>query len=171
MDDDDDDDNQEEIPNWARKMQPPAHIVNAPIDSQMNVGKIHIKSNNAELNAIVHSSTVIIQNDERTWEKFHAKIMVLKEDGEFVTVPRNYMLDVKPKLGHLAPRGGASNACDANKPYSDSVTLHIFHRPVLRIETLTCGAEGGTSNELQCNNHWLVAGTEEEKFYFEIELE
>eukprot|EP00554_Chaetoceros_debilis_P016175 CAMPEP_0194125514 /NCGR_PEP_ID=MMETSP0150-20130528/59504_1 /TAXON_ID=122233 /ORGANISM="Chaetoceros debilis, Strain MM31A-1" /LENGTH=341 /DNA_ID=CAMNT_0038819325 /DNA_START=108 /DNA_END=1130 /DNA_ORIENTATION=+ len=154
-DDDDINDNEEEIPNWALKMQPPPRIVNA--QGEVGVETIHIKSNADPMDGMVHSSTVIIQNEERTWEKFYAKIMVLvcKEDGELITVPRTRtrdytdndidadidtdmdmmmnmntcMVDVKPKSGHLAPRGGASNACDANKPYSDSVTLHIFHRP------------------------------------------
>jgi hypothetical protein len=27
--------------------------------------------------------------------------------------------------GHLAPRGGASNACDASKPYLDSADIRI----------------------------------------------
>jgi hypothetical protein len=96
-DDDDDDNNEEEIPNWALKMQPPPHIANAPMNvgavgavgvAEIGVETISIKSNADPMDGMVHSSTVIIQNEERTWEKFHAKIMVRNEDGEFITVAR-----------------------------------------------------------------------------------
>ena len=57
-DDDDINDNEEEIPNWALKMQPPPRIVNA--QGEVGVETIHIKSNADPMDGMVHSSNVII---------------------------------------------------------------------------------------------------------------
>lgn len=62
---------------------------------------------------------------------------------------------VKPSSGDLAPRGGASNACDASQPYSDSATLQVIH------------------NEKQVEHgedYWLVVGTEEEQRSYRLKL-
>mmetsp|Transcript_23132 Transcript_23132/g.34248 ORF Transcript_23132/g.34248 Transcript_23132/m.34248 type:complete len:110 (-) Transcript_23132:162-491(-) len=67
---------------------------------------------------------------------------------------------LQPRSGSLAPRGGASNACDANKPYSDSVQIRVIQGQFSSIGSIQDDEEV-----------WLVTGTEEEKWYYLLKLE
>ncbi len=145
-----DDEEPEEIPNWVTRMKPLDTD-----DFHNNADIVSVQSNANKMDGMVHATTVVIQNQERTWEPFYAKVMIRQESGDFVEVERGYQLSVKPRFTHLAPRGGASNACDANKPYSDSVELKVFHQG------------NNVDSSTDC---WLVAGTEEEKHYYRIEI-
>ena len=53
------------------------------------------------------------------------------DKGSLVELENVVPLVVRPRSGSLAPRGGASNACDASNPYSDSATIQsrsrLFH--------------------------------------------
>ena len=95
----------DELPKWALKLQQPDEH-----DGKQLTGILSFSDN-------VKSHTISITNDERSWEKYYAYIL-----------PNNNLeqyFQISSLRGHLAPRGGASNACDASKPYSDSASVTI----------------------------------------------
>jgi hypothetical protein len=150
-----------ELPNWARKMHPPAE---QSIPS-MQFEVVNIPSNSDPMDGLMHSASVTIQNQERTWEKFYAKIMIRNsDDGAFVELENGLPLAVRPRSGSLAPRGGASNACDASNPYSDSATIQIIHNNHDRGVFILPG------NLTQKDHLWLIVGTEEEKWSYKLFL-
>ena len=71
------------------------------------------------------------------------------EDSTFLLTPAN---------GTLAPRGGAQNACDASKPYSDSCVLTVYRPPREQRQ----GALGGGQDV------WLVVRTEQDHWSWRI---
>ncbi|GFH60733.1 hypothetical protein CTEN210_17209 [Chaetoceros tenuissimus] len=149
----DEDEADVDLPNWAMKMKPSeAAFANPQL--------LSIPSNCNPMDGMVYSASVDIQNQEISWEKFHCKLMVMLANGEFIEADASIKshIQVKPKHGSLAPRGGASNACDRTKPYSDRATIRITH---------------GSSSSLRTTNDeiWLVLGTEEEKWYYKLILE
>ena len=115
---------------------------------------IRVPSDADLMDGIFHTATVSVRNDERTWEKYYAKILPGPME---VTEAEDVPFRVVPRSGFLVPRGGASNACDASKPYSDAVTMHVSRR------------YGVTINKEEV--WWLVFGTEEEKWYYLLKLE
>lgn len=145
---------EEQMPKWAKNMDLPEGI-----ESWTTVQIIEVPSNSNRMDGMLRTSTVTITNDERTWEQFYVKIIPrygmnsLLPDGQTPTIP----FRVRPRSGHLAPRGGASNACDSNQPYLDSATIIVFHD-----ENVAGGPLDGSVE------WWLVAGTEEEKWYFKL---
>jgi len=185
---DEEEDDDEEMPNWARRMSPPP-TNSVPSDAIIKL--IQVPSNANRLNGMIRTTTVSIKNEERTWEKYYAKIMprvvvrgvvvddtstskstsplILPDGGmsipEYSHSQEDIPYRVSPRLGHLAPRGGASNACDASKPYSDSVTLCIYHKESTTID-MTLLDDTDTVVEW-----WLVAGTEEEKWYYKLKYD
>lgn len=76
---------------------------------------------------------VEIQNDERSWEKYYA--FAVGDDAGSVAV--------EPRVGMLAPRGGANN-------FSDKSQLKVQGN---------IGSQG---------NAWLVVGTEAEKWTYKL---
>jgi len=145
-------DDESQMPKWAIRMKPPHEIVTNP--SSYTILNM---SSDIDENRIVK---VTISNHERTWEKFYAKIMYQsKTEPNVYTLDTNSFLKLHPKSGCLAPRGGASNACDARNPYSDSVTLEL-----MCIENVS-----SLPDDYECI--WLVVGTEEEKWYYKINME
>lgn len=93
-----------------------------------------------------------IVNNELTWEPFYVKVMTTTLSSRDFADARP--LSVHPRAGTLAPRGGAVNLCDPQKPYSDSATI--------RVES---------SGELSDRDAlFLLIGTEEEKWYYRIQL-
>jgi len=161
------------MPTWEQRLspRPPATIV----PSDVSIKVIEVPSNTNRLNGMIRTTTVSIKNEERTWEKYYAKIMprvvvrgVLTDEpstsmSASPLIQEDIPFRVTPKLGYLAPRGGASNACDASKPYSDSVTLYIYHKESVSIDMVVLDADNDTVVEW-----WLVAGTEEEKWYYKL---
>jgi len=150
----------EEMPNWAKKMQPPSEMSSTTGSDAYET--IRIPSNSNPMDGMTYSAKIRIKNDERTWEKFYTKIMCIENgrlcsEEEMGVEGKAKPFYVLPRSGHLAPRGGASNACDASNPYSDSVVLQIIH----------------SANEIVSEGQewWLVSGTEEEKWYFKLAME
>lgn len=170
-----------EIPNWALRMSPSQ-------SAQQNPEIINVPSNSNPMDGMIYSASAEIQNQERTWEEFHAKLVVKRQNGEFIEIDNDDYYGVgvggagssagsigssseatritripvtlQPRSGSLAPRGGASNACDANKPYSDSVQIRVIQGQFSSIGSIQDDEEV-----------WLVTGTEEEKWYYLLKLE
>jgi len=169
------DEQDEEMPNWAVRMKPPVPV---PPESSLEV--IYVPSNSNPMDGMVYSASIVIKNEERTWEKFYAKVMKRNADGEFVLLEKEKENDhdhdhvvVKPRSGDLAPRGGASNACDARKPYSDSVTIQIIHQNNMldaRSETIMRRTTCSSTSSRPTNDLWLVAGIEEDIRYYKLRL-
>lgn len=149
----DEDEADVDLPNWAIKMKPSEAAV-------ANPQLLHVPSNSDPMDGMQYSASVDLQNEEISWEKFHCKLMVMLANGDFTQADESIKshIQVKPKYGSLAPRGGASNACDRTKPYSDRATIRITQ---------------GSSSSLHTVNDeiWLVLGTEEEKWYYMLILE
>ena len=150
-------DNNEETerPNWFQQMRPPSTLGG-------EVETLTVPSNANPMDGMIYSTTITIKNDERTWEKFYAKIMM--QEGETrvdneQNDQQSFPFYVRPSSGDLAPRGGGSNACDEMNPYSDSATLRIIHNPKNDINS-TPGCQW-----------WLLVGTEEEKWFYKVQLE
>lgn len=140
----------EEMPRWAEKMSLPVNL------SIQNCESIQVPSNSNPMDGMVYSVTVTVKNEERTWERFYTKITNIKEkkiDSD------NLPFYVNPSNGYLAPRGGASNACDESSPYSDSVNLCVLHNENYGDEITSEG------------EWWLIVGTEEEKWYYKLQLQ
>lgn len=140
----------EELPTWVKRLAPTVSQTLSPI-------VLSVPSNSNPMDGMVYFASIEIQNQERTWEKFYAKIMTKQADGfvELDSASPVVGLSVAPRSGSLAPRGGASNACDASQPYSDSATIRV-----------TQAATGGNTGE----DLWLVVGTEEEKWAYKLKL-
>ena len=151
----DDEEELVELPNWAIKMEPDESVL-----AGQEAGIITVPSNSNPMDGMTYSSSVVIQTQERTWEKFYVKIMARRNsDDTFVQLENGCPINVKPRSGSLAPRGGASNACDASKPYYDSATIQVIHDNNVECSTINI-------DEL-----WLVAGTEEEKWSYKLILD
>ena len=103
----DDDDDDTELPKWAIRLQDPIEQLTKPIQDTLIFD---------ERNTL---HTITIQNDERSWERFHAFILPANTDDDCC------IFKVSPTTGTLAPRGGASNICDETKPYLDSALISI----------------------------------------------
>ncbi len=126
---------QEELPKWALRMKP-----------NEGTSTLEVPSNSNRKNGMIRSASVTIVNDERTWEQFHAKIVCTHGD----------LFIVRPASGDLAPRGGASNACDESQPYSDSATINVIHNE--------------KEQSIDVAQYWLVVGTEEEQWSYRLRL-
>lgn len=100
----------EEKPKWAMRLQQP----NEHKGRQLTGTLTFTSSNNMH--------TITIKNEERSWEQFYAYI--LGSSNSIATASED-LFQLSSVRGHLAPRGGASNACDASKPYSDSADIRI----------------------------------------------
>lgn len=76
----------------------------------------------ADANESIHigedGGIVTIANEENTWESFYASVE--NKAGESQSA-----FSVTPCNGILAPRGGANNACDECRPYSDKWDLKL----------------------------------------------
>eukprot|EP00587_Corethron_hystrix_P010016 CAMPEP_0113297004 /NCGR_PEP_ID=MMETSP0010_2-20120614/49_1 /TAXON_ID=216773 ORGANISM="Corethron hystrix, Strain 308" /NCGR_SAMPLE_ID=MMETSP0010_2 /ASSEMBLY_ACC=CAM_ASM_000155 /LENGTH=232 /DNA_ID=CAMNT_0000149825 /DNA_START=281 /DNA_END=978 /DNA_ORIENTATION=- /assembly_acc=CAM_ASM_000155 len=146
-------DQNETWPRWAQQME-------LPLLGEKDRGKILVMSTTAEGAA----STITVSNTESTWERFYAKI-VRFSDNEEVENLKLCPFDVRPITGFLAPRGGANNACDENKPYSDSITLEVYWNRDAFMDSVNIDV---ADQKEVLKGFWLVVGTEEEKWYFEL---
>lgn len=131
----------EVVPKWALKMQHPDEH-----EGKQLTGVLTFTDCNK-------THTISITNDERSWEKYFVYV-ILPSSSSIV----EQSFQISPPRGHLAPRGGASNACDASKPYSDSahITIELLennNRPLFGGITL------------------LVVGTEAEIWRYELNIE
>ena len=142
---------EEEMPKWAMRME--------PSQSDIEQAKLIVVPSNLDpMDGMVYYSLIKIQNEERTWEKFFVKIMAKGQDGKFIQ-QENGLFIAKPTSGSLAPRGGASNACDERNPYSDSAEIKIMHNSSGSILIPSIG------------DFFLVAATEEEMWCYKVRLE
>ena len=126
-----------EIPKWALKLQQPDEHEGKQRTSALTFTDSE------------KSHTISITNDERSWEQYFAYVLSSTVEQSF---------QISPLRGHLAPRGGASNACDASKPYSDSA--HI-----------TIELSGNDHADIVGEEVLLVVGTEAEVWRFELNIE
>ena len=106
------DDDEEEIPKWALHLMDPLSHKDKPFKDTLYLSQKRLEQE------------IKITNDERSWEKYYASIFSLNqvvgmEGGSYCP------FEILPQSGTLAPRGGASNACDANAPYSDSALIVV----------------------------------------------
>ena len=127
----------DELPKWALKLQQPEAHEGKQLSGVLT------------FNEVAKSNTISVKNDERSWEQYFVYIL-----------PRNLeqSFQISPLRGHLAPRGGASNVCDASKPYSDAA--HI-----------TINLVGGYPAESVEEQKLLVVGTEAEVWRYELNFE
>jgi hypothetical protein len=65
-----------------------------------------------------------VENTYRTWEPWVAAVLTAEGEVAAVAAESPYAL-VGASSGTLAPRGGASNVCDASKPYSDAAYVRV----------------------------------------------
>lgn len=131
-------DSNEPLPSWVQKMGTSAKL--GPL-----VPLQHFPILSLCWSTPTATTTVSIRNDERSWEFFYSKIVVVGIDGLVVDAesilchdqqqqqqqqeqqqdPQRIVLQVTPANGQLAPRGGSSNICDPTKPYSDTAEIQI----------------------------------------------
>ena len=147
-DDNDHNEDNEPWPKWATRK-----LITSPVLST-NVPNLALSSLSNEQQKL----SVTITNQERTWERFYAQILFFSENETFDPDPKglnNMHLQVTPTTGVLAPSGGANNACDETKPYSDST--------ILMVEIDSNYSFGDTTG-----NYYLIACTEEETWCWKI---
>lgn len=116
-------------PNWARRMELP---VDDPNECNEAIPKLDLMDG---------KGTVIIHNDERSWEYFYAVIMSDRD----IALP----FVVEPIAGMLAPRGGTESHSD-------------------RRDIMVSFISDATPLESDGCQFWLVAGTESETWRYEI---
>jgi len=105
----------EEIANWALCLMDPLVHRDEPITDSFTFDK-----------SSSDDRTITIKNDERSWERFHVYVFSWNPGKELLNTNDNMdTLMTCPNTGVLAPRGGASNACDENAPYLDSAEINI----------------------------------------------
>jgi len=128
-------DSMEKLPRWAQRLRD-ADIdeFGSSFDGEIQIG-----------------DSVQIKNEERTWETFYAFVLSSSSSSD-ETLP----LTVYPETGSLAPRGGAANVCDENKPYLDSASLTV-------VET-----GWNEVNDFRNEFMWLIIGTEETSWKYRI---
>ena len=114
-----------ELPQWARRLSPEPDELAGTV---LAVGS--------------EASIISVANRFKTWEPFYVSLH-----------PADAPWEIEPAQGTLAPRGGANNACDPSKPYSDT------QRFVVRCRGGEAAAEA-----------LLVVGTEEEKWTFALRV-
>ena len=119
VDNNDDEDfmDNEEIPKWAMRLQQPTEH-----EGRQLTGTLTFTSSNN-----VH--TITIKNEERSWEQYFAYILGASDNNNnsiaVATTASEDLFQLSSVRGYLAPRGGASNACDASRPYLDSADIRI----------------------------------------------
>lgn len=157
-DDLDDNNKHADLPNWALKMEPMDIL-----DGQPEI--ISVPSNSNPMDGMTYFASFVIKNQEMTWEPFFVKILVREKDGTFTKVDNDFPVSAKPKSGSLAPRGGSSNACDASQIYSDSAVIKVLqnNRSIGSFTTVD-----GVDNICEI---WIVAGTEEEQWSYQLDLQ
>ena len=126
----------DEMPQWALRMMDTSTHLDKPITGTLTF-------------ECEHDHTITIKNDERSWEKFYAFVLKPNQD-EITSCPYK----VQPNTGTLAPRGGASNACDANAPYSDNANINIKY-----------------TSSTSADDFMLVVGTEAEVWRYLLKFQ
>lgn len=101
-----------------------------------------------------------VRNEEISWEPYFA-IVVGQSAHLFVASPRR---------GHLAPRGGAANACDESKRYSDAQRFVVSRRrqPAERADCLVAG--GAAPFDATPGATYLIVRTECDQWTWEMDF-
>ncbi|KAL3795665.1 hypothetical protein HJC23_002072 [Cyclotella cryptica] len=147
----------EEIPRWVtRVMNPSEHRGKRITDTLIFVpGK----------GEGIVKHVIRIKNDDRSWERFRVFLFPCNQvahQGELRSTEYNtYHINTCPfetdqTTGFLAPRGGASNACDANMPYLDSADIVV---------------KWTGDNNPPKTDYLLVVGTEAEVWRYLLKVE
>ena len=159
--DDDDEDTssvylnpKEELPQWAKKIFVVETVTEDDTNTNTNTSSMTVTANN------IQDILLTIRNEERSWEKFYAFIFPFEKRSEY---------RVWPETGVLAPRGGAANVCDENKPYLDTADLRIL--PMKDTYTDTDIDQGQEHVDEVRNNFWIIIATEEKTWKFKLETE
>ena len=163
---------EEHVPNWVTHNMEP---------NFSNYKELIVPTNSNPMDGMIYFSSITIKNDERTWEKFYTKIITINDINSTNTTTTttkigNIVVTVQPKSGFLAPRGGTSNVCDINKPYSDKATIRIIQQNNNKNNSNNNQKQHvvvTTADNIKNNNNelWLVVGTEEEKWSYKLILE
>uniref|UniRef100_A0A7S4B0E5 Uncharacterized protein n=1 Tax=Chrysotila carterae TaxID=13221 RepID=A0A7S4B0E5_CHRCT len=126
------DDGDVQPPAWARALRP---------DREASLSTLELAS--------AHPATSVqVKNMYKTWEPFVAAVLPADDSASALQAAAEF--ELHPTAGTFAPRGGANNVCDPDKPYSDSQTLNVRWR----------GGEGGEA--------WLVIKTEESQWSYKL---
>lgn len=159
-------DNNTHMPTWLQKMGTSEKL--GPLTPLENLQVLSFSPTSP-------TTTISITNDERSWEYFYSKIIQVDPDGTIVdgacilchdeqlVLGKNGVrvpFSIIPATGQLAPRGGSSNLCDPEKPYSDTEEVLIS-----AVGTDSYRARGG-------GIFLLVIGTEAEtwKYWLQYQL-
>ena len=159
---------EEHVPNWVTTNMEP---------NFSNYKEVIVPTNSNPMDGMIYFSSITIKNDERTWEKFYTKIITINDINSTTTTTKidNNIVTVQPKSGFLAPRGGTSNVCDINKPYSDKATIRIIQQNNNKNNSHNQKQHVVVTTEDNIKNNnkelWLVVGTEEEKWSYKLILE
>lgn len=136
----------EELPKWTQRMVQNAV---AAISDKSTAGA-------TTANVIRLDETFEICNEERSWEIFYAFILPECKRGTY---------NVTPAKGHLAPRGGASNICNENKPYLDTAVLKAA-------QYNGDGVVNDNDGDPFCDDTgyccYVIVGTEEETWFYKV---
>jgi len=168
--------NDEPWPKWATRMMPSSSFLDDDDNNKSWIGNHHYEGYSPTGNTKTpisgssskHSEyTIQITNEERTWERFYAKIVHLHsrtgeilldsccDASETIQSSPQFPYEVTPITGMLAPRGGASNVCDPRKPYSDSAQVVVRYYYY-------------DGDHHYNNEWWLVIGTEEQTWSYKL---
>ena len=100
------------------------------------------------------TTTIQIQNEERSWEKFYSFVLLCDDDQK--KIDASYLVLVSPRMGILAPRGtgtGSSPAASSSADFSDAIELRVSG---MIVDTSAAG------------KLWLLVGTEAEKWVYKL---
>lgn len=145
------DDQPMDLPNWALKMEP-----TDTLDGPLKV--LSVPSNSNPMDGMTYFASFVIQNQERTWEPFFVKVFLREPDGTFINVrmDQDFPVVARPKSGVLAPRGGSS----------DRAEIQVMQ------DKPSTGSTPTTVDGLEpLGEVWIVAGTEEEQWSYQLRLE
>ena len=131
---------EEPLPNWAMRLQS-----SVPPTTATTIPELVIKATTKTM--------VTIQNEERSWERFYAFILVTGGGPKDVVAAPNEMVVVEPRVGQLAPRGGANS-------YSDKATLSVSIQPNSSFSSFPSSCDW-----------WLVIGTEADTWRYRLRVE
>lgn len=121
---------EEPIPNWAIRR----------LEKEQSIQTRTTTFEEVILENSRSSTSVTIQNDERSWEKYYG--FVIGKD------PSSY--EIKPKVGMLAPRGGSGG-------FSDAATI-----------TVKCAKAPGDGGHEEDDDAWLLLCTEAETWMYKL---
>mmetsp|Transcript_12899 Transcript_12899/g.21393 ORF Transcript_12899/g.21393 Transcript_12899/m.21393 type:complete len:219 (-) Transcript_12899:259-915(-) len=123
----------EPLPKWALRLQSQVPPENCPV-----------------LQVAAGGGTVVpFSNEERSWERFYAMIILVENDEKAVASQQSPLYTVEPSVGMMAPRGGSGQ-------YKDTAQVTV----------MTNELQAPSSSDYHC---WLAIGTEEETWHYQLQ--